>query len=263
MRHAFSFGAMMLFLTVPLSAGVTYHLQQVISSAAGDITTDAEVSAEKNESRMELVAFDSRPVQQGSITFSHDGGASFAVYEPSDRTFYQDSAEQVRDVMHRTQEALGGHEEISELKGELVDHGVGEMIDGVKTHQYEIKVTYVTTSSKGSASTKTSCRQHLTLWTTSTFERSAFNWMLVRGSASSPIEVTRLFEEKLSKVDGFPLRAVLETKTLEGEASSTTNVTNIKSQSIPSATFKAPSGYEQKRAPSAELNETLKTMSRH
>ncbi len=58
--------------------------------------------------------------------------------------------------------------------------------------------------------------------------------------------------DELKKLDGFPLVTVVNMKMMGMDASSTTEVTEIREGSIPADAFAIPTGYKQKKSPMTE-----------
>ncbi len=229
----------------------------IAGSKKGDtMTVHSWVDGDK--SRVEFLSGEKDGwMADGNYLVTVDGGENTYLIDPKEKTYARFSFEEMMagfGQMMKTMESMGGmvkmdFRDVSTTK--ISEEPGGEMMGYATTH-YRYKSHYVMEMSimgMGQTNTNDTIQD---LWVTDKLDARGFAMWLRpdRGMQTGNEGLDKLFNQEMSKLNGFPLKATTQTtmvdkKGKQTQSSSSTIVTVLRTESIPAGKFEWPSDYTE------------------
>jgi hypothetical protein len=223
----------------------------------GDTTT-VHSWVDEDKSRVEFITGQKDGwMADGNYLVTVDGGENTYLIDPKEKTYARFSFEEmmagVGQAM-KAMESMGGmvKMDFTDVSTEkLLEESGGELL-GYETTHYRFKSHYVMEMSiMGMGQTNTSDTIQ-DLWTTDKLDARGFAMWLRpdRGMQTGNEGLDKLFNQEMSKLNGFPLKMTTQTTTTDkkgkkSQNSSSTIVTVLREESIAADKFEWPSDYTE------------------
>jgi hypothetical protein len=184
------------------------------------------------------------------ILAAADSNTTYFV-DPKEQTVAEINLDQVFGMVNTMLDASAGMVQLSfsDFSSEKLDEGPGEPILGYRTTRYKYRTAYtmsVKVLGMGRANTLSTENE---FWCTNDIDADGFSaWLRPDRFRTGNADIDNLIQQQYAEVDCLPLRShVVSTSAGErGRANTTTvmtEVTVLREESIPAATFEVPTGY--------------------
>ena len=235
-------------LCVALSAGAgtTYEFASRTTGLQAS-TLAGVVSIDGSNARIDLREGDGMLFKSGSIILSRDRGHALAVFDPSTKSFYELSLDQLASMTS----ALGGgmvHLRFEQPRVSSRDLGDGGRIEGFPTRRTSLDATVnILIDALGQKMTSR-MRMQTESWTTDRLSGDLMNVFQAGAMRTGIPALDTLIEAQTISMKGrFPLRQTTTLHLLQNGrdliTTTNTSVTNIRTVSISPALFVSPVGY--------------------
>lgn len=230
------------------SGGTSY---QLTSTTTGTVASGlaGEVKVEGAVMRMDVRRGDGVLFRNGSIVISRDGGRTLAVYDPSKRTYYELSLD---ELVASTSAALkvGGLEiEVRNPKVNVRNAGSGGVVEGLPTQRVRVESSYTVDLGVAAMQIATTSESLLT----DRLPASLATFLQQSAARTGIPSVDKLLAAQSAAMKGFPLKQVTTMRIGTGgrviTSVSTTTVTAIRHRVIAPAELAAPAGYRKVASP--------------
>lgn len=240
---------MLTALCVALSAGAgtTYEFASRTTGLQAS-TLAGVVSIDGSNARIDLREGDGMLFKSGSIILSRERGHALAVFDPSTKSFYEVSLEQLASM---TSAALGGgmvHLRFEQPRVSSRDLGDGGRLEGFPTRRTSLDATVnILIDAMGQKMTSR-MRMQTESWTTDRLSGDLMNVFQAGAMRSGIPALDTLIEAQTASMKGrFPLRQTTTLHLLQNGrdliTTTKTSVTNIRTALLAPSLFVSPIGY--------------------
>jgi len=247
----FLYSVVIVLAALDATAGLTYDFRTTTSGLQAS-EQNGHVSVDGTNLRMEFVTGDGAMFQDGAVAISHNAGGKIAVLDPHDKTYWE------LDVESLKAGALADMVKMTNEKVDVKDAGDGGTIEG-----YPTKHKIVTASADMTVGGAPAMRLELSMesWTTEKIPVAAAAFFQRHlGSTGLPM-LDKLIAVQSDQVKGFPLKQVTNIKVTQTggaanmQMTTTTSVTNVKTQAIAPALFTIPPDYKKTENPVEKMGQ--------
>lgn len=253
------FGVFALFATNAY-AGYYYEAMTTTSSDAvsRDNKTIVAVWSEGKSTRIEFREGENMGFfGPGSYLISSNAGETMYLVNPEEKTYSLFDLGQMMNAATQAIESMGGmvKMEITDAHFEKVSEESGGKLLGYPTRHIRFKSGYTTSISIMGMKRSQTFNSMQDIWTTSAVDAPAFNaWLrpdkVMKGMLKGMEEMV---DAQFNLVKGAPLKSVIETTSTGGgmggggptKSFTTTEVTTLRKESVPAATFAIPPDYTE------------------
>jgi uncharacterized protein DUF4412 len=249
-------------IALPAWAGVTYEFRST-SSGMRESALTGRVTAEGSHMRMDLTSGDDFLFKANSFVLTNDGGRTLQVFDPTAKTYYIISLNDLMAQPGSMLGNLGGSVKFQNPKVSVRDLGAGETISGYPTHHAIVDAEYdVAIDVMGNQMTS-----HMTMstesWTTDRLEAAAANFLQTKEMRTGFADLDKLLDAQAKAINGrFPVKQVTTIHVQQGGADlksiTTSEVANIEKKPIAASTFQEPTGYTKVDDPISRMMKNLK-----
>jgi hypothetical protein len=244
-----------LALAVPLFAGVTYTAKTTSEGGRGAAHANAVVKAwvSGDKAKIEFEESGNPMERKGMYIVTSDGGKTMYMVNPQDKKYFKWDMEGMMGMAGGMMKMM--HLKFSNPKVEELGSEPGGVILGMPTTHYKYRTSYTMEMSMAMMHRKTSTVNEQDIWTTSKLADPGLGvWLRKTPPKFNNEELDNLVKAEMGKMKGFPLKTVSKiTNTDEKgrtEVTTTTmEVTELESASVPDSTFAIPAGYEEAAMP--------------
>lgn len=246
-------------LAAPAAAGVHFQSRTVTEAQQGAQSVTAEGWVEGDSAKIAFVSSDSPLLTEGAYLLTSDGGRTVYLVDPDDKTIATFDPAKMLASMGSMFKAMGPMVKlsVSNPQVEKLAQEPGPEMHGLATTHYRYRTTYDLEVRVMGMGQKSSNETVTDTWATTALGGAAgFDAYLRREPPRSGIDdLDRLIEAEVAKgITGVPLKTVTATvskdqKGRETRSTTTMEVTSLRQETIPAATFALPSGYERVELP--------------
>ena len=241
--------AIILFAAASVLGGVTYEFRMVTVGAQG-MTISGKVAAEGLNLRMEVDQGDGRVFKDDSIILSRDGGKTLLVFDPSAKTYFQLTLEEMTRGAAAALESSLATVTFDPPKASVHDAGDGEKIEGFPTRKMIVDASIVMRIEAMGQTLASPIILHSENWGTDKIDASARNLFQLSNPRTGIEAFDKLMDAQAAAFAGrFPLKQITTMRvTQDGRdmvTTTTATVTKIKQKAIDSAAFADPVGYRK------------------
>jgi hypothetical protein len=257
------FAAVFTLAATATFAGNSYRFQTTMTGASQEQAMSGAVEAENGKMRTTFTKGDGMLFTDNSFALSSDG-RTFKVYDPSAKTYYELSPEQLSggtaamlDQLRQTFQLT-----ISNAKVASRPLGDGGTIEGFPTKHTAVDASYdVNIEAMGQKMTM-STSSIIESWTTDKLPSTLSNIVQMRGFHTGLPELDKLLQAQAAAMTGFPLKQVIRTHVTQNgtniDMTQTTTVTDVATKPIPASEFAAPQGYTKVENPLDKMLASMK-----
>lgn len=247
--------AIALLITVPVFAGIAYDFSMTTTGEGQSQKMAGVAKVEGSKMRMEIQDGDEAVFESGSVILSRDGGATMTVLDPSDKTYFELSVDQIFNQLTSMMQSMGSNFEMS-IKNQKVDVeklGAGDKIAGHATTRYRIDAKYDIVMSMMGMNMTMSVDSSTLMWATPDIAKDAATIFQSKGLKTGMKDLDALIEKYADEVDGFPLRTEADsTMLMMGrtiKSKTVTEVSNVREAKIPNSEFDVPGDFRKVDGP--------------
>ena len=244
-------------------AGYRYKVESV-TTGMQESTMSGVAEVEGKNLRFDVQHGDGAVFTDSSFVVSNNGGRVLSVIDPSAKTYFDISVDQLTGGISSMMQAMGGNLKLTILnpKVNVRDLGAGETIEGYATQKKAIDASYEMNIEMMGQKLSMSMSMSTESWMTSQIPLG-FASFLQTGELHTGIpEIDKLLATQAKSLNGFPLKQVttihINQMGQQMEIKTTTNVSSIEKKSIAASEFVVPSGYTKTDSP---IEKMLKAMS--
>jgi hypothetical protein len=241
--------AALLLAALPCFAGIRFTAE-----TRGDQGLEVRVNAEVSGARAKVlfVQVNNDSVAEGDYMLSPDAGRTLYMVSPRTRTYIRYDAQTMLAGMADLVRGMRGQMQFTfeSPKIEKLADEDGGLIAGIRTRHYKYRTSY-TVLMPAPSTDKVMTTIVEDIWTSEALDDPALGIWLKKDQASTGDEqLDSLIRAEMSKVEGFPLKRVTVTNTVDtkGVAHQTRAemlVTALKQAQIPAAEFVLPRTYRE------------------
>ena len=227
-------------------AGIYYEAVTTVEKGPGSSTVRAWLEGDK--AHIEFTDSDVPQVEKGNYLLTNDGGKTFFMVNPSEKTYMHWDMSQVMSMLEGMSALVSF--DIENTSVEKLEEKAGKTILGHDTRyvrfesSFDMKVKIM--GMKRTSSTKSTQE----VWVTDAFDIDALSAWVKGFRSSGSKEMDELLEQSMSAVDGFPLESITvsvttDKKGRETVSRSVTKVKEVREEKVDSARFEMPAGYQE------------------
>lgn len=252
---------------LPSSAGVTYTAvtRTILGSKthAGDVRVRAWV--EGKQARIEFLESSVPEMETGTYLISKDGGETSYLVDPRSKSYERwDMSAMIgnmADIMRSMRSQMKVRFEEPTVE-KLVDE-LGPQIDGLPTHHYRYRSSYVSHIEMAETETISTVTEE-DIWTTTAITDPGVIALLNKRPSSGDEQLDRMIQKEMNKVSGFPLKRITsmrtETKKETSESRTEMEIVEVKTLPIAAGMFQIPKGYMELDPHASDLDNALKKL---
>lgn len=243
---------LLLLYAFTAAAGTSY---QLTSSTTGTVSSvlAGEVKVEGSAMRMDVRRGDGMLFRNGAIIVSRDGGRTLTVYDPSRRTYYELSLDELVASTSAAMKVGGLEIEVRNPKVSVREAGAGGALEGLPTRRVRVDSSYTVDLGVASMQIATTSES----WLTDKLPASLATFLQQSAARTGIPSVDKLLAAQSAPMKGFPLKQVttmrIGTGRREITSVSTTLVTAIRHRAIAPAELAGPTGYRKVPSPVAGM----------
>lgn len=243
-------------------AGTSYHFTTSMTGAVAQ-TISGSVEAENGKVRTTFTKGDGMMFADNSFALMNDG-KTLMVFDPSAKTYYELSAEQLAGGSSAMIDQLKQMFQLSVTNPKVSSRNLGDggTIEGYSTKHTAVDASYAITMDAMGQKTTMSTSSTIENWTTDKLPFAAVNVLQMRGLHVGLPELDKLMDAQVSAMTGFPLKQVIKTHVVQNgttvDMQQTTTVSDIVTKAIPASEFAAPQGYTKVENPIAKMMGAMK-----
>ena len=228
-------------------AALTYDFRSVTEGMA-HTTISGRVSIDAGKMRMDMVHGDGTLFHDNSVILSTDGGKTLRVLDPSNKTYYDMTADQLVGSADATLKQLGASLAIANQKVNVVDQGDAGKIEGYPTTKSRIDLSYDMNVDLMGQKVTTHMDMTTENWTTDRIGAEYTNFLQLKGTHTGIEGIDKVLEAESGALKNrFPLKQVATVKInamgRQIVTTTTSAVTGISTASVPADRFTMPTGY--------------------
>ncbi|MEK6373581.1 MAG: hypothetical protein AABO58_12885 [Acidobacteriota bacterium] len=241
--------AAFMFVAITATAGVTYDFRMVTAGAQG-MTINGKVAADGLNLRMEVDQGDGRIFRDDSIVISRDGGKTLLVFDPSAKTYFQITLEEMtRGAADALQNPIA-KVTFDPPKASVRDAGDGGKIEGFPTRKTIVDASIVMRIDAMGQKLASRIVLHSENWGTDKIDPSARNLFQLSNPRTGIEAFDKMMDAQAAALAGrFPLKQITTMRvTQDGRemvTTTTATVTKIKQTKIDASRFADPKGYKK------------------
>jgi hypothetical protein len=190
----------------------------------------------------------------GSYLLTKDGGRTLYLVDPKEKEYSLWDLEAMFATMGALLESTGPLLDLdfSNAASQKLGEEDGGTILGYPTRKYQWQSSYDMKMSILGIKRQYHMELLQDFWSTDRLDAAGFKvWLRPDRSKTGSKEFDELLSTEMVKVEGFPLKTVTKSKMTTGKgkqqnATSTTEVTTLREESVPATTFELPAGYEER-----------------
>lgn len=243
-----SFACALLAATT-LTAHAGLVLKQTVKSEGKDSASAMQnaaqtISVEGNGMRIEYVESKNPSFKKGDYMVSHDGGKTFYMVQPKNKTYMKFDLAMAGSMMSMMKM------KISDAKSELLLDEAGPKMLGYPTRHTKTVVSYKMEMNFMGMQQSNQSVNEIEMWATTKIDSSTLEaWARNLAGRSGHKELDELMQTSIKNVKGMPLKQISVMTTTDKDGRKTTQtttseVTDVKEQSLPAAMFELPAGYK-------------------
>jgi Domain of unknown function (DUF4412) len=257
------FAVMAAFIAQSALAGLTYKVQSV-STGLRDSTMNGTAEVEGKNFRFNIGQSDDALIPASGFIISENGGKTLAIVDPSTKSYYELSLDQIGGGFGAILQQFGGMVKFSVVnpKVGVRDLGAGEKIEGYATQHKAFDMSYDMNMEVMGQKTTMSFATTAEMWVTDQIP-TEFASFLQSGELHTGIDaLDKLIASHAKSLTGFPLRHIATIHVTQGgndmQAKTTTTITGIEKKTFPAAEFVIPAGFAKTDSP---IDKMVKAMS--
>lgn len=236
-------------------AGMVYDFRSVTEGKGGS-ELSGRAAVDGKYVRLEIDKGDGLVFKDRSVVLSSDSGGTFKILDPTKKTYYVFSVDELLGGLGNVVKSLGGmfQMDIENQKVNLSDAGSGPKIEGYPTRRYVMTSTYDMHMKIMGMKSSTKVKSRAETWTTDQIGPEFMTFVQKKNLATGIEDLDKLLKAQARGIKGFPLKQVTTmTNTASNGKSSTTvttmTISGIQKESIPAGRFAIPAGYKEVEAP--------------
>jgi len=236
-------------------AGMVYDFKSLTEGKGGN-ELSGRAAIEGQNVRLEIDKGDGLVFKNDSVVLSSDGGGSFRILDPAQKTYYPFSVDELLGGLGNVVKSLGGmfQMDIENQKVNLTDAGTGPKIEGYPTRKYVMTSTYDMHMKIMGMKSSTKVKSRTEAWTTDQIGPEFMTFVQKKNLATGIEDLDKLLKAQATGIKGFPLKQVTRMTNTAPNGKATTNVTTmtitgVRKESVPAARFAIPAGYQEVEAP--------------
>jgi hypothetical protein len=238
-----------MLVATALTAQAGIVMKQVVKGdgkgrAAQMQDVESTISVEGKGMRLDYVESKNPAMKKGDYMVSNDGGQTFYMVQPKEKSYMKFDLAMAGGMMSMT------HAKVSDVKSELVSDESGPRMLGYPTRHIKTTMSYTMEMSIFGMHQKNQTAQEREMWTTTKIDASPFEAYAKNfaGKAGNK-ELDELAEASMKNFRGVPLKTVMVIANIDKNGKKTTNtmtteVTEVREQSLPKSLFEVPSDYK-------------------
>lgn len=239
----------LMFIAISAFGGVTYDFRMV-TIGAQRMTISGKVASDGPNLRMEVDQGDGRVFRDDSIVISRDGGKTLLVFDPSARTYFQITLEELTRGAAEALDSPIAKVTFDPPKASVHDAGDGEPIEGFPTRKMIVDASIVMRIDVMGQKLASPMVLHSENWGTDKIDPSARNLFQLSNPRTGIEAFDKMMDAQSAAFVGrFPLKQITTVRiTQDGRemvTTSTATVTKIKQAKIDAARFADPKGYKK------------------
>jgi len=262
MKRAFS---VLVFALLAQSAFAGYRYKvESVTSGVQDSTTSGVAEVEGKNLRFNVEHGDGAVFTDSSYVVSTNGGRTLSVVDPSTKTYFEISLDQLTGGISTMMQSMGGQMKMTVLnpKVSVRDLGSSEKIEGFDTQRKAIDASYDMNIEMMGQKVAMNMSMSTESWMTTQIPLD-FASFLQTGELHTGIpEIDKLLAAQSKSLNGFPLKQVttihINQMGQPMEIKTTTNVSGVEKKTIAASEFVVPAGYTKTESP---IDKMLKAMS--
>jgi len=244
-------------------AGYRYKVESV-TTGMQESTMSGVAEVEGKNLRFDVAHGDGAVFTDSSFVVSNNGGRVLSVVDPSAKTYFEISIDQLSGGISGMMQAMGGSMKMSiaNPKVNVRDLGNGEKMEGYATQRKAIDASYDMNIEMMGQKMSMSMSMSTESWMTDQIPLD-FASFLQTGELHTGIpEIDKLLATQAKSLTGFPLKQVttihINQNGQQMEIKTTTSVSGIEKKTIAASEFVVPPGYTKTESP---IEKMLKAMS--
>ncbi|MGH9459404.1 MAG: DUF4412 domain-containing protein [Thermoanaerobaculia bacterium] len=252
---------LLVLAAAPSYAGLRFRFENTTTGGPGSLAGTAAV--EGSSLRIDVSRGDGFLLPDGAIVLSKDGGATLTVIDPSKQHYYQLELERMFASVGSLLTQMGGMFEMNvrDAKVTVTDQGKGEPILGYPTHKHRVRTSWTLDMNVMGQKTSFAYATDAEMWVTDAIPAEQATFLQFRNMRTGHPELDELIETQTAGVEGFPLKVVTRTRTVQGtkvdEQTTTMTVSEMEKVAIPAGRFEIPAGFERVASPLEALQQGL------
>lgn len=235
-----------LLSVVPAQAGIYYEAVTTVDKGAGSSSVRAWI--EGDNAHFEFTDSDMPQVQKGHYLLTNDGGSTFYMVNPNEKTYSRWDMAQVMNMVQGMSALIKF--EITNTSVEKLEEKAGKSIMGHDTRYVRFESSFNMKMKIMGIKRSQNNRSIQEVWVTDDFDTDALSaWFKAFRSTGSG-EMDELLQQSMATVDGFPLENITTTVTTDKKGRSTetrsvTKVKEVREENIDNGKFQLPTGYQE------------------
>jgi hypothetical protein len=190
----------------------------------------------------------------GSYLLTKDGGRTLYLVDPKEEAYSLWDLQAMFATMGALLESTGPLLDLdfSNAASQKLGEEDGGLVLGYPTRKYQWESSYDMKMTILGMKRQYHMEMIQDFWSTDRLDAEGFKvWLRPDRSKTGSKEFDELLAAEMTKVEGFPLKTVTKSKMTTGKgktqnATSTTEVTTLREESVPATTFELPQGYEER-----------------
>ena len=243
-------------------AGLTFKVEAV-SSGMREGTMSGVAEVEGKNSRFNVTQGDGMIFADSSFIISSNGGRSMSVFDPSSKTYFDISLDQLTGGVSGLMSQVGAKIAITNPKVSVRDLGAGEKLQGYATQHKGIDISYDLGIDMMGQKMTMSMATSTEAWLTDQIPMDAASFLQTGELHTGIDDVDKLIAGQAKALSGFPLKQITtihmnQNGGMNMDIKTTTTVSDIQKKSVPASEFVVPTGYSKTDSP---IEKMMKTMS--
>lgn len=235
-----------LFAAVSAEAGLYFEAVTTVDQGAGSSTVRAWIDGDN--AHIEFTDSDVPQVGKGNYLLTTDGGETFFLVNPAEKSYMRWDMSQVMNMLDGMKGLVSI--EITNTEIDKLEEKAGGEVLGHDTRYVRFQSSFDTKikvmGMKRSSSTETLQE----VWVTDDYDVAAMSAWFKGLRSTGAKEMDDLFQKSMDAVDGFALKSVAVSTTVDRKGRETrsrtvTEVTEVREESIDAAQFDMPAGYQE------------------
>jgi hypothetical protein len=244
-------------------AGYRYKVES-ITSGMQDSTTSGVAEVEGKNLRFDVEHGDGAVFTDSSFVVSTNGGRTLSVVDPSSKTYFEISLDQLSGGISTMMQSMGGMMKmtVANPKVSVRDLGNGDKIEGYDTQRKAIDASYDMNIEMMGQKMAMNMSMSTESWMTSQIPLDSASFLQTGELHTGIPEIDKLLALQAKSLNGFPLKQVtmihINQMGQQMDIKTTTNVSGIEKKTIAASQFVVPAGYTKTDSP---IDKMLKAMS--
>lgn len=246
-------------LSAPASAGMFYQAvtKTETSQRGGDMSMVVHALVDGENARMEFHESTNPVAGEGTYLVTTDGGKTLFLVNPAEKSYMAWDMGALMGGVGAVLEGIGGlvNLEFTDHQVERLSQAAGEAIVGRPTTHYRYRTAYTTQVRVFRRTQETRTETVHDVWATTALTDPGFGAWLRAAPTTGIQGLDEIIRGEMGAVEGFPLKTVAVTTSVDGRDRTTTStttmeVTTLREEAVDPSRFVIPPDYRKTEMPS-------------